>query len=334
MKRLFLFRTNLKNLEYYHDYKDLETFKLKCHDFYLLQCILFLENNIFDEVIIWRLSDNKINDIVFNINNKKFIQRWVKDLKEVFKYEKSDVSFFRGGFEEYCEVTKINPNFFGLKLYLGAGPRVFARFGGVYDKYLIEDEADNLKSNCFPFYKTTNPNIFKPLNLEIEYDMCLIANIKQPRKGMDFIFNEISKSNFLRSLKICHIGEFKESGIEICKKLNIKNIEFLGLLEKDKVNEVLNKSKCGVVASNKLDGCPRVLTEILTSGTPLLVRDQTRLLNYYKQYGVIEFKDLSFLEKSHEILEKFKSLKVELLTNYDIFSTKKICEMNLNEWQK
>ena len=75
MKSLYIFRTNLKNLEYYHKFKDLEIFKNECHDFYLLMGIFFLENNKFDEVIIWRLSDQNIPDIIFNVNGKNFIQR-------------------------------------------------------------------------------------------------------------------------------------------------------------------------------------------------------------------------------------------------------------------
>lgn len=332
MKSFHLFRTNLTNLEYYHEYKDLEIFKLKCHDFYLLQGIWFLENNKFDEVIIWRLSKQLIPDIVFNINKKKFIQRWVKDFNEVFKYSKPTISFFRGGFPEYDEVTKKNAKFFGLKLYLAAGPRLLPKYGGIYDKILIEDEEDNVQLNCIPFYKTTNNNIFNPLNVEKKYDICLVSNIKQPRKGFDFVVNEISKSDYSKKLKICHIGENKEIGIDLCKKLNITNIEFLGYKDKYEMNCILNQSRFGLVSANKNDGCPRVITEILTSGTPLLIRDQTRLLNYYKQFGVIEFSDLDFIFKLKTCFMDSSKLQIDLRKNLDKFSIEKVCKKNIDLW--
>jgi len=331
MKTLYIFRSNLKNLEYYHDFLDLNTFKKNCHDFYLNQCIWFLENNIFDQCIIWRLSNIIHDDIIFDINGKQFIQRWVKNFNEIFKFQKSSMSFFRGGFPEYCELTKKNPNFFGLKLYLAAGKRLLPQYGGIYDKILIEDEKDQV-NNSIPFYKTTNQNIFKPLDLEKKYDLCIISNFSQLKyKGTDFIISQIPKEKFLRKLKICHIGNNSKVGIELCKKYGVSNIEFLGLLDREKINIVLNQSKFGIVNSNRTDGCPRVITEILTSGTPLLINEKTRVLKYYKKYGVVEFNELNFIDK---IINSFKdsSLKKDLINNLDRFKIDKICKKNIELW--
>ena len=336
MGSFWLFRSDLRQLEYYHKYIiDLNEFKLNCHDFYLLMSLFFLENKDFDEVIVWRLQPKqKVNDIVFDINGRKFVQKFVDTFKESYIYENPDISFFRGGFKPYCEVTKENPKHFGLKLYLGAGPRVFPKYGGVYDKILIEDEEDNVQLNCIPFYKTSNTNIFKPLDLEKKYDICLISNIKQSRKGTEFIINEISKSDFLKSLKICHIGEFKEVGVDLSKKLNVKNIDFLGYDEnKQSVNIILNQSKFGLVSSTKLDGCPRVVTEILTSGTPLIIRDETRLLNFYKQKGVCVFEDYNFENKVRHSMGIYNTLKQEVMKNINSITIDKICNMNLKLWR-
>jgi hypothetical protein len=331
MKRLYILRSNLKNLEYYHKYLDLNEFKLKCHDFYLLQGIYYLENNYFDEVIIWRLSDKKLEDIVFDIKGKKFIQRWVLNFNEIFNYPNPTVSFFRGGFPEYCKITNSNPKFFGLKLYLAAGQRLLPQYGGIYDKILIEDEKDQCE-NSIPFYKTTNQNIFKPLDLENKYDICLISNFTQLKyKGTDFIINQILKDDFLKKLKFCHIGNNPDVEIRLTKKL--RNIDFLGTIERSKINKILNQSKFGLVSSNKLDGCPRVSTEILTSGTPLLIRDQTRILNYYKNYGTVEFNDKNISYKVKESFDNYNNLKKDLLSNLDNFSIQKICELNFNLWK-
>ena len=48
MRSFWLFRSDIKALEYYHEYKDLQTFKSKCHDYYLLLPLWLLENDYFD----------------------------------------------------------------------------------------------------------------------------------------------------------------------------------------------------------------------------------------------------------------------------------------------
>lgn len=336
-RSFWIFRTNLKNLEYYHNYKDLSTFKDNTHDFYLLQGLWFLENNIFDDVIVWRLSPKQgYENIIFDINGKKFTQKFVNDFSDCFKEKnKPIITYFRGGFREYDQLIIKNKKFFGISLYLGAGKRIYPQYGGKYDKILIEDERDNHeKLNCIPFYKTTNYNIFKPLDLNPIYDMCIISNFSQIKyKGTKKLIQEIANNKFLKKLKICHIGNNKEIGIEICKKNNVTNIEFLGYLTRNEINDILNKSKISIINSNRDDGCPRVITEIITSGTVLLINEETRLLKYYRETpGVITFNNLNFLEKIKYSIENYKNLKDQLLQNINKFNIDIICEKNLNLW--
>jgi hypothetical protein len=333
MKRLYIFRTNLRNLEYYHEYKELEKFQNNCHDFYLLFGLNCLKNNYFDEVIIWRLYDKIKPDIIFEINGKKFIQKWITDINELFKYPKPDISFWRGGFPQYCELTKKDPDFFGLKLYLAAGKRLLPQYGGIYDKILIEDERDK-NDKSVPFYKTTNDNIFKPLNLDKKYDICIISNFSQIKyKGTDILIEEISKSKFLRKLKFCHCGNNPRDGIKLSKKLGVTNIEYLGSKERPELNYILNQSKIGIVNSNRIDGCPRVITEILTSGTPLLINEDTRLLKYYKKCGVVEFNRNNLIEKTDYILKNYNTIQKELIDNLNRFEINIICKLNLDLWE-
>jgi len=335
MRRFYLFRTNLSTLETYHSITNLETFKKECWDFYLLMGLNFLENNYFDEVIIWRLFDTDKKDIVFDINGKKFIQKWVKDFRDVFKYSPCDVSFFRGGFPEYCQITNSNEKFFGLKLYLSAGKRLRPQYGGIYDKILIEDEKDGSDNNCIPFYKTTNPNIFKPLNLKKDYDLCIISNFTQLKyKGTDIIISQIPRFPFYQNLKICHVGNNPEVGKTLCKKYEVNNIDFLGKKTRFEVNEILNRSKFGIIASNREDGCPRVITETLCSGTPLFLKTETRLLNYYKSYGVVPFDNQGNLFRAMTMgYDKYNEIKESLQKNLDRFSMNKICKMNIDLWR-
>ena len=42
------------------------------------------------------------------------------------------------------------------------------------------------------------------------------------------------------------------------------------------MNDVLNHSMFGLCLSNLQDGCPRVITEVLMSGTPLIMSNLTK----------------------------------------------------------
>lgn len=337
MKRIWLFRSDITNLEYYHKYLTLEEFQNKCHDFYLMMLIWYLKNDYFDEAIVWRLTKNKKDDIIFDINGKKFIQRWVQNLSETFKYQSPDISFFRGGFKIYDDVTKKKPNHYGIKLYLGAGKRVYPQYGGIYDKILLEDKGDrNPKFSSNLFYKTASPAIFHPLKKKIKYDICWPCNFTQIRyKGQEFFISKIAQSNFLRSLKIVHAGNKPEAGKKLCKKYNVNNIDFRGWLERPALNNLLNKSKFGINLSNRVDGCPRISTEILMAGTPMLLRNKTRLLDYYKQKGVVLFDDTNLEGMIQHAMKhhlSYKEQTLEAINNELSFGA--MCKLNIKEWKK
>jgi len=335
LRRFYLFRSNLRIFEYYHKFRDLETFRKNCHDYYLLFSLWLLEKDYFDEVVIWRLYNKQVPDIVFEVNGKRFIQRWVQDFRQVANnYPKCDVSFWRGGFPEYDSVTKQSPKHFGFKVYLGAGRRVFPRWNGKYDLFLVEDERD--LSNQFPcafFYKTASPYLFFPTDVTKKWDICWPCNFTQLRyKGQREFIRLVSESKFLRKLKIVHCGNKPEVGQRLCQKYGVDNITFLGYKSRSKLNEILNHSKFGLNFSNRLDGCPRVSTEILMSGTPLLISEQTRLLNYYKKFGVVVLGN-NCLGTIQQAFARYGSLTRQLqdaLSNelsFDIISRK-----NVKEW--
>ena len=335
MKSFWIFRTNLRPLEYYHSIKDLQTFKKGCHDFYLLMGIWFLENNIVDEVIVWRLKPKGVvSDIEFIVKGKKFIQKFVDDFSYCFSYPKPYITFWRGGFEDYDRLTSARSYFFSPRsFYLAAGKRTIPQYGGKYDRILVESDLD-LSKGIWPFYKTANQEIFKPLNLQKKYDVCWISNFTQLKfKGQQFFIEQVSKSKFLKGLPICHVGNNPEVGIQLCKKCGVSNIKFLGYLTRPQINEVLNMSKFGLVTSNSIDGCPRVITEVMCSGTPLLVRKQTRLLEYYRKFGVIVFDDNEVEKKFEQAFKTYDFLKTETNINVgDLLTTEKVCKKNLELW--
>ena len=335
MKSFYLFRSNIHDLENYHEYKDLETFENNCHDFYLLQGLWILRNTDIQEVVIWRLFKFPKDEIIFKVNNKKFIQRWVTNFDEVFKDRKPFISFFRGGFKEYANTVNKNPSFFKTSLYLGASKRFFPAYGDKYDMILLEDELDFKPNfNCQPFYKTANPNIFYPMDLHKNIDILWSHNLSQIRhKGAEFFVKEISKSKFLKSLKIVHTGNKLNVLNKLCKKYRVTNIRSIGWVERPVLNQLLNKSKFALNTSNRVDGSPRISTEILCSGTPLLIRDKTRLLDYYKKKGVIEFNDNNVEKKIKGAFKEYDKHEKDILkvVNNEL-SMDNICRMNWNLW--
>ncbi len=344
MRSLWIFRTNLRPLEYYHDFKTLDEFNNGCHDFYLMMAMYYLENDDFDEVIIWRLipkNRSYTNIPSFTLKNgKRFRQEFVNSFEDIFKYQTiicpPTFSFFRGGFPEYCQLTKKYSNQLGKTLYLAAGKRTIPEYGGIYDKILVESDHDLKKyPGSIPFYKTCNPNVFYMKNREPIYDICFIANFTQKSyKGQKFFIKNVAKSEFLKSLKIVHCGNKPEIGEKLCKQLGVTNIQFDGYKSRTMLRQIINKSKIGIICSNETDGCPRVITEILCCGVPLLIRDKTRLLNFYKEKAVIEYDEsnLDNIIRYSRLL--YKGLIDESIQNLDRLTMKNICNKNLNLWKK
>jgi len=337
MRRFWLFRSNLIPLEYYHQYKDLETFERNCHDYYLLLPLWLLQNDYTDEVTIWRLTKQPKEDIVFDVNGKKFIQKWVTNFNKTFDYPSPDISFFRGGFKEYDQVTKLKPKHFGLKLYLGAGRRITSQFGGKYDAYLMEDKRDfNNKFNCVPFFKTASPHIFHPKLAKAKWDICWPCNFTQIRyKGQDFFMKKISKSTFLKRLKIVHCGNKPEVAKNMAKKYGIENITFAGPVDRPTLNTLLNESSFGLNLSNIQDGCPRISTEVLMSGTPLIIKNETRLLDFYKENGVVEVDETNIEKRIKMALRRKADYRTQVQWAIEnTISFDKTNQKNIIRWQK
>lgn len=339
MTNFWLFRSNLKQFEYYHsDFftANLATFEKSCHDFYILQLIYYLRYNYINQAIVWRLNpkkDKKTNDIVFDVNGRKLINRFVDDFHECLRMKSPDIIFWRGGFQEYDKITRNHHNFFGPNsLYLGAGRRVLPQYGGRYNRILVESDEDLKipRKGIYPFYKTANPNIFYDKGIEEKkYDLCLPANFKQMRmKGQDWFLERVSKSKYLRSLKIVIPGDNIKIGKELTKKYGLDNVKLVSQVDRKELNRLLNVSKFGIITSNEKDGSPRMITEILQSGTPLLIRDKTRCLSYYKNYGCIEFGENDLEEKIKNGIDKYENKKEEMKTQSENLTIENICKLN------
>ena len=207
----------------------------------------------------------------------------------------------------------------------------------MYDNILYEEELETKASNFIPFYKTANPRIFKPILSDLKYDICFPANFTQLRyKNQERFIAQISESEYLKTLKIVSVGNKPEIGKNLCKKYGVTNIEFKGHLDRPGVNKVLNQSKFGLCYSNRLDGTPRVITEILCSGTPLLLFNKTRCLKYYKYkgIGVIEFTEKNLEDRIRKANGIYESFKNEALMNIENLYPSKICRLNWSIWKQ
>jgi hypothetical protein len=252
------------------------------------------------------------------------------------------MSFFRGGFQEYDEITSQIPEAFGLKLYLATGRRTYPQWGGVYDVFLQEDKRDfKAGKRCIPFYKTASPKIFFPYltlqeNQHDHYDICWPCNFAQIRyKGQEYFIETISENKDLQKLKIAHCGNKPGVGKQLCEQYGVKNIKFMGEVDRQRLNVILNHSKFGLCLSNLQDGCPRVATEILMSGTGLILSNLTRLLPYYKEKGVVVVNQKNISGKIRGAIKNHKQYRIlAAQTAIEELSFDTICHKNINEWLK
>ena len=147
--------------------------------------------------------------------------------------------------------------------------------------------------------------------------------------------NVVGHCPTLKRLKILHCGNKPEMGKRMAKQYNVSNITFAGLVDRPTLNKYLNQSKFGLVLSNRNDGCPRIVTEILMSGTPLIIRKMTRLLPYYKEKGVIGVNDSNIIKRIMGGFPKWAGLKLDLNDAIQTsLSFDTICQKNLDLWKK
>ncbi len=133
----------------------------------------------------------------------------------------------------------------------------------------------NKKYHYFPAW--VDYTIFKKDNLN-RNNFLFIGNII-PRKGVDFIiknFNNFTlKNNFKEKLLIVgenHNSVYFNKCIDLIKRNEINNIEFLGKKSQDEISYLLSSSRLLIMASN-YEGLPRVLIESGLCATPSLATD-------------------------------------------------------------
>jgi len=115
-----------------------------------------------------------------------------------------------------------------------------------------------------------------PIPREKEFDLCLIAFLR-PRKNHRLLIEAMARLPDRNLSLVCVGGDSKghQAGLEaLAAELNVR-VEFTGVLSKEEVNDVINRSRIGVMASER-DAAPRVVLEYMAADVPVLVNGELR----------------------------------------------------------
>ena len=136
----------------------------------------------------------------------------------------------------------------------------------------------------------TQPNIIALPDIAIQhrknevFTLIFLSRI-HPKKGLELLFEAVSKLNFEVKLKIAGSGE--EDYIEQLKQLSVKvnisqKIEWLGWKNReDKFTELMNADLFTLVSLN--ENFANVVVEALHMGTAVLVSEDVALSNFVNQ---------------------------------------------------
>ena len=110
-----------------------------------------------------------------------------------------------------------------------------------------------------------------PLNLQKRYDICYIAYLRK-RKNHELLFRAMARLKDRRLSCVCIGSDRKGYQAELEKMARDLELDvtFLGEIPKEKVNEVVNQSRMGVMCS-VLDAAPRAILEYMAADVPVLV---------------------------------------------------------------
>jgi glycosyltransferase involved in cell wall biosynthesis len=144
-----------------------------------------------------------------------------------------------------------------------------------YDLMLIDTPAQlEAARKAFPkirselFIKPAADNIFKPVEIEKEYDVIFSSNEhKRGIKGHDFILPALPKN-----IKMIQVGISSPK-----LQSRYPNIEFTGWVPRKKIPSLYGKAKVAVVCCTNVDSCPRVIPEAIACNCPLLVLDTVNI---------------------------------------------------------
>jgi len=188
-----------------------------------------------------------------------------------------DILFVRGDHKCYLPLFKSSPA--KRLLFYAASGRGIPRYWNQWHGILIDDiQQVPIVRRYYPgayigeFMKTAVPEVFHPLpNEKKQYDVCLVGDLLTARKNLGCIKEAIAvlpQVNFV----ICG----KRADRDAIEQFSARpgQVACLGFIGQDELNQVYNRSRLGVLTSNKSDASPRVILEFMAAGLPVLANEQ------------------------------------------------------------
>jgi len=247
-----------------------------------------------------------------------FTERWIPSFQTYKGNFIPDVVFCRGGFQEYHSILRRFPN--SIKIYYGAGRR-FLPQRGFYDYDIILQDSQEQVKICnmhYPellttlFVKPAPDNLFFPMpEIEKKYDVCFPANGSQPFKGHEFVYNTISSD-----IKLLNLGNNSN-------RFKYPNNVTAYRVLKSEMPKHIAKCKVGIVTvSSKIDSCPRIISELLACGLPIIVLEDVR---FWKEKYIVSGATGELATE-----ENFWDVVKYVLNNVDKYTPRKYYEKNLS----
>ncbi|NQU09278.1 glycosyltransferase [bacterium] len=188
-----------------------------------------------------------------------------------------DVIFNRGGYGKYVEVLKACPD--AAKIYYGAGQRWCPRDGIAYDLILVDSPAQQAEAAA-AFRDSVVEILHKPAapcftpamaaGYKI-YDVVFICAAPRKFKGADWLAKRLPAG-----ARVLRIGPADES-FNQAHDAGKLDVEFVGPLARRQIPAWACLGRIGVVCDDgTCDSGPRVLTELIAMGIPVLVRSCVR----------------------------------------------------------
>lgn len=221
---------------------------------------------------IWHYGAKRDNDIQYTDRVK---ERWIPDMR------KEDISHFdliwaRGGLPPYPEVI-IRAHKDTYCIYYGAGKRFYPIPEKAYDLVLVDSKDQKIviktqrpNQRISTFIKPAADNIFRPVDIEKKYDVCISFQLASYTKRFDLALDAIMKGGFSALV----IGDVPKI-IEKAFIKDYKKIDFAGRHFRKYLPELYSQCRVGLATHSQLESCPRVIPEYLACNLPIIVTGDT-----------------------------------------------------------
>ena len=248
--------------------------------FYILKRMV--EEKIVDEVLIIVESSKGTG---FTKYGEKITGYTMPDIADFVKdyLLPEDIIYIRGGFKGwYVHLEEMQRRNHWLLIYAAnTGREKWPFWSVVFNDLAGTNRFDHLERFQFDFKKPINPNLFFPIKLNRDYDVCIGASHIHDKKGQWRTVQALIeyKRIFGENLKCIMPGAFRR-GTETNKMIKILqtkslDVELPSMISRSKLNRIYNRSKLFVHLGGGGQG-DRGPLEALRCGCPVMVGNNFR----------------------------------------------------------